>query len=267
VPPGQSIRARLLIVEVGAGEVQQWALSACQRSGQEGLLAAAMGAFVVWLASRYDEVQKCMQRRVLEIRSLGQGGAGHARTPAAVAELQSGLEILLEFAEGVGAIGRTEKDELGRRGVRALGEMAGGQAKYQGAPDPAVRFMDLLQAALAGGRAHVADRQGKAPAEAAAAWGWQPGKSGRGWVPQGARIGWVAGSDLYLDPQAGYQVAQELAGVERMGVSQQALRHRLRERGLLASLDAGRGMLQVRRTLGGRPRQVLHLRARDLRGA
>ena len=267
VPPGQSIRARLLIVEVGAGEVQQSALSAGQRAGQSGLLAAAMGAFVVWLARRYDEVQECLQRRVLEIRSLGQGGAGHARTPAAVAELQSGLEIFLEFAQGTGAIGTAEKEELGRRGGRALGEMAGRQAKYQGARDPAVRFMDLLQAALAGGQAHVADRQGKVPAEAAAAWGWQPGRSGRGWVSQGARIGWLAGSDLYLDPQVGYQVAQDLAGVERMCVSEQALRHRLRERGLLASLDAGRGMLQVRRTLGGRPRQVLHLRARDLRGA
>lgn len=266
VPPGQSIRARLLVVEVSAGEVERSALSACQRAGQEGLLAAATGAFVVWLAGRYEEIQERSQRRVLEIRSQGHGGAGHARTPAAVSELQSGMEIFLEFAQGAGAIGRAEKEELERRGRRALGELAGRQAKYQAARDPAVRFMALLQAALAGGRAHVADRQGKAPAEAAA-WGWQPGKSGRGWVSQGTRIGWVAGSDLYLDPQAGYQVAQDLAGEERMCVSEQALRHRLRERGLLASLDAGRGMLQVRRTLAGRPRQVLHLRSRDLRGA
>jgi hypothetical protein len=38
-------------------------------------------------------------------------------------------------------------------------------------------------------------------------------------------------------------------------------RTRLRERGLLASVDAGREMVQVRRTLEGRPRQVLHLKA------
>jgi hypothetical protein len=32
-------------------------------------------------------------------------------------------------------------------------------------------------------------------------------------------------------------------------------------------MDAGREMLQVRRTSAGRPRQVLHLRASDLRGS
>jgi len=51
-PPGQSIRARLLIVEVSPGEVDRTVLSMCQRAGQEGLPAAAMGAFVVWPADR-----------------------------------------------------------------------------------------------------------------------------------------------------------------------------------------------------------------------
>jgi hypothetical protein len=126
--------------------------------------------------------------------------------------------------------------------------------------------MALLQAALAGGTAHVADRQGQVPAEAAA-WGWQRPKTGRKWVSQGTRIGWVAGNDLYLDPLASYQTAQALAGAERIPVSEQALRHQLRKCGFLASLDTGRGMLQVRRTLAGRPRQVLHLRASDWRAS
>jgi hypothetical protein len=211
-------------------------------------------------------MQERLQRRVLEIRSQGQGGAGHARTPAAMAELQSGMEIFLEFAEAVGAVSRAEKEELQGRCGRALDELAGRQAKYQAARDPAVRFVALLQAALAGGQAHVADRQGKVPAEAAA-WGWQRAKSGRRWVSQGTRIGWVAGNDLYLDPLASYQTAQALAGEERLPVSEQALRHQLRQCGLLASMDAGREMLQVRRTSAGRPRQVLHLRASDLRGS
>src|ERR1017187_1332093 len=112
-----------------------------------------MGAFVVWLAGRYEEMQERSHRRVLEIRSQGQGGAGHARTPAAVAELQNGMEIFLEFAAVVGAIGGAEKEELEGRKGRALGELAGRQAKYQAARDPALRFVALLQAALAGGTA------------------------------------------------------------------------------------------------------------------
>ncbi len=84
--------------------------------------------------------------------------------------------------------------------------------------------------------------------------------------PRGTRIGWVAGSDLFLDPTVSYQVAQELAGSERLPVGEQKLRQCLREHGLLASIDTGRQMLMVRRTLAGRSRQVLHLRASHVLG-
>ncbi len=182
-----------------------------------------------------------------------------------MAGLQTGWEILLQYGLAVGALGGAERDELEQRMGRALGELAALQAPYQQASDPARRFVTLLRAALAGGRAHVADRRGKAPAEAAL-WGWQRPSTGRGWVPRGTRMGWVAGSDLYLEPAASYQVAQQVAGAERLAVSEQTLRHRLGERGLLASIDAGREMLQVRRTLNGSPRQVLHLKSSALLG-
>jgi hypothetical protein len=149
-----------------------------------------MGAFVVWLAGRYEEMQERSHRRVLEIRSQGQGGAGHARTPAAVAELQNGMEIFLEFAAVVGAIGGAEKEELEGRNGRALGELAGRQAKYQAARDPALRFVALLQAALAGGTAHVADRQGQVPAEAAAWDGSAPRPAENGCRRARASVGW-----------------------------------------------------------------------------
>jgi hypothetical protein len=263
VPPGQSIRARLLVVEVAPGEVDRATLSDCQRAGQEGRLAESMGAFLSWVAGHYEERQQCLQARMLQIRSQGHGRAVHARLPATLAELQGGWEQFLEFALEVGAIGRAEKEELEERSQRAFAQLCALQAKYQEANDPALRFVALLQAALAGGRAHLADRRGRAPDEAAA-WGWQRKPTGRGWAPRGTRIGWVGGGDLFLEPAASYQVAQEVAGVERLPVSEQILRHRLRERGLLASTDIGRQMVQVRRTLEGGPRQVLHLKASAL---
>jgi hypothetical protein len=55
--------------------------------------------------------------------------------------------------------------------------------------------------------------------------------------------------------------------MERLAVSEQTLRHRLREHGLLASIDAGRQTLLVRKTLAGCPRHVLHLKADDLMAA
>jgi hypothetical protein len=69
-----------------------------------------------------------------------------------------------------------------------------------------------------------------------------------------------------LDPVASYHVAQAVAGAEYLSMSQQTLHHALRKSGLLVSVDPGRQMVQVRRTIEGRHRQVLHLRAIDLGG-
>jgi hypothetical protein len=265
VPQGPSIRARMLIVEVEAGEVDPARLSECQRAGEQGALAEAMGAFVGWIAARYEQIQRRLETRVLEIRSQSQQSAAHARLPTAVAELQTGWEIFLEFALDIGALGGAEKQEWEQRMGRVLVELAARQAPYQQASDPALRFLALLRAALAGGRAHVADRRGAVPAEAAL-WGWQRALRGRGWLPRGARIGWVVGSELYLEPATSYQVAQQVAGAARLPVGEQTLRHRMHQRGLLASIDAGRQMLPVRRTLEGGLRQVLHLNSSALVG-
>jgi hypothetical protein len=54
--------------------------------------------------------------------------------------------------------------------------------------------------------------------------------------------------------------------VDRLVVSEQTLRHRLRAHGLLASVDEARQTLLVRRTLAGCPRHVLHLKANDVVG-
>lgn len=262
VPRGQSLRARLLVVELHAGEVDHAVLEECRNAGLGGLLAAAMGAFLCWLAGRYDQVRRDQLDRVRALRRE-YSGAAHSRLPGAMANLQSGFEVWLHFASEMGAINDVERMAPKARGKRAFRELLHLQAPYHHASDLALRFISLLRAALATGRAHVANRDGRTP-ESPATWGWRTKPSGQGWIPKGACIGWVAGSNLFLDPEVSYLVAQQLAGADRLLVGEQALRHRLQQRGLLASTDVGRKMLQVRRTLERRPRQVLHLRASDL---
>jgi hypothetical protein len=263
VPRGQSLRARMLILELRPGEVDRSLLSQCQNVAREGQLAAAMGEFLSWVAERYEELHDRLETRVRELRNQYLLPRSHARLPAALAELRSAWEIWLQFAFEAGAIGSEEQVKLANRGSRGLEELAALQAPYQVANDPALRFIALLQSALASGRAHVAARLGGEPARALL-WGWRRQRTGRKWIACGAGIGWLAGSDLYLDSSVSYQVAQQEAGVERLAVSEQTLRRRLHGHGLLVSADTGRQTLLVRKTLGGRPRNVLHLKASAL---
>ena len=112
----------------------------------------------------------------------------HARLPGILADLHSAWEIWLEFALEVGAIHCRERADLERRSRRVLQQVAEIQSAYHQGSDPALRFLALLRAALAQGRAHVADRRGAAP-ESAQQSGWSYDARQRTWVPQGARIG------------------------------------------------------------------------------
>ena len=58
------------------------------------------------------------------MRSQGLACTAHARLPTALAELQSGWEIWLQFALEAGAIGSEEQPELADRCSRALAELA-----------------------------------------------------------------------------------------------------------------------------------------------
>ena len=123
-PRGQSLRARLLIVDVAEGEVEREKLSESQSAGANGWLSQAMGAFLQWMAGRYEAIQTLHRQRTVELRNEGYGGAAHHRLPTAVAELQSGWEIWLEFALQTGTIGTAERRELVQKGILALGELA-----------------------------------------------------------------------------------------------------------------------------------------------
>ena len=262
VPAGRSIRGRLVVLTIGPSEVDLENLSECQQAAQNGLLSESMGAFLSWVAQDYEERQRCLRARTLEIRDQGRGREVHARLPGALAQLQAAWEMFLDFAFEIRAIEATEKQDLNARCERSLLVVADLQVQHHETSNPGVRFLTLLRNALACGKGHFANRLGRVPEEAST-WGWQC-KPGKRSVPRGPCIGWVAGNDLFLEPVASYRVAQEHAGKERLTVGEQALRQRLRTAGLLASVDEGRQMLQVRRTLAGRQRQVLHLKSKDL---
>ena len=88
--------------------------------------------------------------------------------------------------------------------------------------------------------------------------GWR--REGGEWSSRGKCIGWADESEIYIEPTAAYQVVQ-IAGRdigESMPVSEQMLKKRLREKGLLASIDESRQTLTIRRVLAGSKKDVLH---------
>jgi primase-like protein len=207
VPAGQSLRARLLILEVGPNVMDWDRLTLAQENARNGLYAQAMAGYLRWLAPFYEEIQAGLKNRLAEMREFATGKGMHKRLPDIIANLAVGLDYFLRFAAESGALTKADADRLWEEGWRSIGAAAAAQAQYQVASDPVAVFLDLLQAAVASGQAHVASKSGGAP-ENAKAWGWRDVNYEK--VPQGKRIGWVEGEDLYLEPTAAMSVVQSL---------------------------------------------------------
>jgi hypothetical protein len=267
VPQGQSLKARMLIVEVGPEDVDFKKLSRYQKEAREGLYAAAMAGFVRWLAERYEEIGARMPEEVQKLREKATRGGEHKRTPGIVADLSLGLKYFLEYAEDAGVVTAEEAEKLWERGWNSLLGVATVQEGHQAASEPAKRFIELLRSAISSGRAHLASTAGGRPEENAGALGWRKTDSEyEDWRPQGDRIGWVDGEDLYLESAASFRVVQSQAqGGEALAVGERTLRKRLKEKGFLLSTDERRQTLTVRRTIEGvKDRSVLHLHLASL---
>jgi hypothetical protein len=266
-PRGQSLRARMLVLEHGEGDVDWEKLTECQRDAEEGLYAQAMAGFISWLASRYKKVLEQLPEETRKLREEVTSSGQHKRTLGIAADLGLGLRYFLTYAEEVGAVSAEEAQDLWERGWKAIREAAASQEAHQAVSEPAGRFIELLRSAISSGRAHIGSTDGERPEENAGALGWRKTDSEyEDWRPQGDRIGWVDGEDLYLESAASFRVVQSQAqGGEALAVSERTLRKRLKEKGFLLSTDKTRKTLTVRRTIEGvKDRNVLHLRLSSL---
>jgi Toprim domain len=267
IPSGQSLRARLLVLELTPGQIPADRLSAMQTAAASGIFAAAMAAYLRWLAPRIDDLKETLPQRQRMLRDTLAQGIDHRRTPDIAASLTLSWETFLRFAEEAGAISRTDADALLSRVRASVTDSAEVQRAHQADEEPARRFLALLGAAISSGRAHLADADTGTQPENASSWGWQLASVGSGhdlrevWRPNGERLGWIRDGDLLLEPEAAFAVAQKLARDQgtSIAVKQRTLWKRLAEQGLLASRDPARGCM-VRLTIQGSRRDVLHVR-------
>ena len=268
IPRGHSLRARMLVIDVGPRDVDFPTLSMAQAAGAQGAYARSMAGFLKWLAPRYEGLQQTMPADLARIRAGASGQGQHRRTSGIVAELYFGFRTFLAFAVEIGVRTSSESEQLLQRAWTALCTAAADQAAHQATAEPTERFFDLLRSALGSGEAHIATTDGGTP-DSPGAWGWRERvmerglESSREWLAQGRRVGWIEGDDLFLDRDAAHRACQNAAGAggEGLVIGAVTLTKRLDQRGLLASTESGRSSLLVRRSIEGSRRSVLHVLA------
>lgn len=257
VPVGQSLTARMVILEINHGDVDLQVLTELQNYAAGGILAQAMAGYIAWLAPRLDELKQKLSQRKNEFRNLiRQSGkvVAHDRTPDNLASLLVGLDMFLKYAVERGAITADDAKELFSQGFKTLLEIGEAQAQYQRSEDPVERFIELINAAITTGIAHVADAQTGGMPDDGRLWGWRDRDKSNGTL-----IGWIDGDDLLLQPDTAFKTAQIMAREQGMAlpITRRTLWRRLQQKGLLVSFEEGRWT--QRWYIQGVQKRVIHL--------
>jgi Domain of unknown function (DUF927) len=266
VPGGQSLVARLVVTELKPGDVVLELLTLAQVSAAQGDYAHALAGFIMWLATRLDDVRGELVTLTHERRT--RVGVSHARTADVLAQISATWTIWLRFAVDIDAMTRQEAAVIEEEVWATLTSLAGEQQALQRANDPVHRFYELLRAVFTSGKAHIAsaDLPDSRPDDKdhALALGWRRSvRQGEiDWQPQGPCIGWWSSDGLYLSPDAAYAVVQQSAASgEPVGIASTSLWRRMHERNLPLSTERAGGELRLkcRKSIGGARQRVIHI--------
>jgi hypothetical protein len=264
VPSGQSILARLLVLDVEKGDVRKDLLTTAQKRGAAGAYACAMGAFIRWLAPTFKAVRASWATRIEDLDRTLPAFEAHGRTRRIACELLNALWLFTEFAKSAGAVSAEEQSRIYASGLAAIVDTASHQADFQRRTDPADTFVEAIRSALISGSAHVRALDGSMPEEATV-FGWQATQYGM--RPSGHQVGWAVEEGIYLDPKSAIAAARRV-DPDSISVTPETLSKRLYEGGHLASTDSrgGKTRFKVRKSIDGVRREVLHVRRESIVG-
>ena len=276
IPKGHSLRARAVLVEVKAGDVDWQRLTVAQQDGATGRYAQSLTGYIQWLAPQFHAIRARLAHHRADAQTGTHRAGSHRRTTTSMAVLEFALRIFLAFATEVGAISEAECEQYLTRTRTALNGLVDGQREQQAESDQAGRFVELLADAIAAGRVHVADRNGDPPTDGQlpASWGWRETttivgrKTVTTWAGQGDRIGWLDGEQLLLKPDAAFAAVQSLGRQvgDHFTLTRATVVKRLAEGGMLLATDGSRQTYAVRRLVEGRTQSVLVLPVSQLAG-
>ncbi|MBO1436891.1 DUF927 domain-containing protein [Meiothermus sp. CFH 77666] len=266
LPPGHSVRARVLVLELRRGELDYTVTTELQRAARQGVLASALTGWIRWLAGRLDEVRDRVLQHRGELRALYP--SAHGRTTDAVARLHAVWKVVREYLAH--SLSEDELEALEAEVCTALAQVAQAQADYQRDADPTERFIPLLLGLLESKRAHLAsvDEPTEPPSHPERwGWTWQENLSGHPdapsgrWMAQGPQVGWLNGEDVLLNPEAAYAALNRLASDAGEPLpTPRTLWKRLGERGIIRTqVEAGEVRYLVRARIGGQLHRVAYV--------
>ena len=257
-PEGQSLRGRMMIVELSKGDVSTDKLTIAQAN--RPMYEKAMSSYIQWLARGRDAKLEQFKAMQLEYRDSFKG-AGHTRTPQMAADLLASAQMWLMFGQAKGFLNQDDADAYFMEIYEALKVTAADQTRFISESDPAETFVATLRSGFMAGRFHLKSIDGGRP-DKPHMFGWEEDQSGTvySYKAKGAHIGWVDEDKkvIYLDAGVGYEEVKRQSGGS-LTITASTLWKRLIEAAVINAIDENRQRNTVRLTIKKVTKNVAHI--------
>ncbi|MCG3140708.1 MAG: DNA primase [Anaerolineae bacterium] len=229
LPEGQSLVARLFVVEMTRGDVDKDKLSAAQ--GERAFYAHALAGFLQWLAPQWADLEPRIAETWRELRTRSQREGQHLRLPESIASLFVAFDLALRYAEEIDAISAADAQTLLNAGWAALRETGDKQHRHIETERPTRRYLEVLAELVAQGTARIAELADTAPR-----------------LADKDFLGWRDDDFLYLLPGESYRRVSEFVRQQGryFGIKETALRKALAEEGVLHKENAENSTSRIR---------------------
>lgn len=259
-PEGHSVRGRMLVREIQAGEVTPSKLTTAQANrklycGTVAWLAQQLAASPIDLTERSNLIRD----ELIDI--------GHSRTPSTLGRMIAVCEDFINRCLEAKVIDQKAARHLDKEMTDAIVAAGKEQAAMLESSDPVQVMFSTLRQMFAQGVAHIRSVTGGIPTFAEQM-GWTAEASSHDDIKQykarGVCLGWSSAkkNELYLDPNVAIPAIKKAAGSE-IPLSKQTLLKRIHEAGLLKKRDDVRSRYTTRVTCEGAVRQVLVLNLKE----
>ncbi len=238
-PPGQSILARGLIIEVRRSDLDLALLTELQVCA--GRLAHALSGYIGWLVPQIDDMRASLPGLFKQLRAKA-GQHVHLRMPEVLAHLGIGLDYGLGYAVEIGATTEEEAKRLRQACWTAMVRLATEQGRRIQEESPTRRFFEILNTLLLQERVQLLSKTLELTDKT-----------------QGTMIGWQDAEFYYLLPEAAYQAVCRFTreGNETFPISKNRLLLNLVQEGFSIP-SSGRNTAPVR--IGSSTRRVIRLK-------
>lgn len=259
LPRGDSLLARLFVVQLGKGDIDSSELSQLQQYAAAGLFENAMAGYIKWLSANYDRLKDHIPAEIERLREYFSGlRSVHFRTPENTAKLFLGFGMFIYYMKAMNIVSESEAASVLSQAEDIFLEVGRNQNSVFVYDDTADLFFDQLVDAMAQGAGHFnfihPDEFFSFVGKEFIGWTNIHG----GWQKNGRCLGWVAGENLYLLPAISYDAAHKQTKSKGFTLETRGrLWKRLHEQGLILSSDPDR--IGTRKYVNGVHHRVVHL--------